>query len=156
VLEPLQYCNHLDQRRTHGKHYRLATCAWERIKWQQPELSADFERGFKDGFADYLDFGGIGEPPPLPPRTYWKNRYQSPAGYAAVEDWFAGFRQGAADAEASGWRNYATVPSSVGISDDMISAGLNQHRDRHIESIPAPAPTSIPIEVLPPVRAHEK
>ena len=60
-----------------------------------------------------VDFGGCGEPPPVPPRRYWKNAYQTPQGHQAIQDWFAGFRNGASDAEASGWRHFATVPSSV-------------------------------------------
>jgi hypothetical protein len=151
VLEPIQYCNKLDRWRTHSRHYRLATFVWEEFACQHSGLSADFERGFKDGFTDYLDFGGTGEPPPLPPRMYWKDDYQSLAGHVAIEDWFAGFRQGAAEAQASGWRDFATVPSSVGAPAEIALAFPNRNRDDQVESNSTPGSNTIPIEELPPV-----
>jgi hypothetical protein len=75
--------------------------------------SPDYAMGFKDGFADYLYAGGTGEPPPLPPRYYWKMRYETPDGHQAMEDWFAGFRHGAGVARASGYREWVTIASSV-------------------------------------------
>jgi hypothetical protein len=68
-------------------------------------------RGFRDGFIDYLRGGGSGTPPPLPPRHYWGLKFQSPAGHQAIEDWYAGYREGAAAAQASGRREFAIVPT---------------------------------------------
>ena len=74
--------------------------------------SQDYADGFEDGYVDYLFAGGNGQPPPLPPRKYWGRRYQSEWGRRAALDWFAGFRDGAADAKSSGYRELVTVPSS--------------------------------------------
>lgn len=122
-------------------------------------FSADYERGYKDGFTDYLDFGGCGEPPPVPPRRYWKNAYQTPEGHQAIQDWFAGFRNGVSDAEASGWRHFATVPSSVVPGVDvqsplgiaMANAPPEGPSGPEPESIPIPLPKLGPVdELLPP------
>src|SRR5262249_39466700 len=75
--------------------------------------SPDFQQGFLCGFADYLYAGGTGNPPPLPPRGYWKSEYETPEGRQAVQDWFEGFRTGAARARASGYRELVTVPISA-------------------------------------------
>jgi hypothetical protein len=48
--------------------------------------------------------------PPVPPERYRRKRYMTPEGCAAVEDWFAGFRHGAATAMASGLRNLVVIP----------------------------------------------
>jgi len=115
LIEPIQYCltpnNILEIRRNH----KLAGEAWEGIAKAEPELthSADYADGFKAGYADYLYAGGTGEPPPQPPRTYWRIHYETPEGHQAIEDWFAGFRHGASMAQQSGHRQYATIPSSV-------------------------------------------
>jgi len=99
----------------HARNRRIARQAWDEFcgaHGGQP-FSDDYADGFQQGFADYLYAGGNGEPPPLPPRQYWKARYQTPEGYQAMEDWFAGFRSGAAAAQQSGYRQYVTLPSSL-------------------------------------------
>ena len=75
--------------------------------------SVDYRRGFVDGFADYLYAGGSGEPPVVPPWRYRKASYETPEGYAAIEDWFAGFRHGANVALASGLRNLVVLPVAL-------------------------------------------
>ncbi|HVA49268.1 MAG TPA: hypothetical protein VNH11_23085 [Pirellulales bacterium] len=121
LVEPLQYCDYFNAHRAHSRHCRLAKETWSRIqqKKSMKRFSADYARGFRDGFTDFLDAGGPGQPPPLPPRRYWNDRYASPQGRQAVQDWFAGFRHGAAMARASGAREYAMVPLSTPV------AGIN-------------------------------
>jgi hypothetical protein len=100
-------CEHLRDR-------RWAANAWNDFCRCNPDaaLSGDFAAGFEAGFADFLFAGGTGEPPPLPPERYRKLRYQTPEGYRAKEDWFAGFRAGAAAAHDGGYRQWITGPSS--------------------------------------------
>jgi hypothetical protein len=74
--------------------------------------SQDYAVGFKQGLADYVERGGSGDAPPVPPPHYWKTRFQTPQGYHAMEDWFAGFRHGAAVAREGGYRNFIVIPSS--------------------------------------------
>src|SRR5262249_24203989 len=70
---------------------------WADEAWQRTGMmdglgrsSGDYANGFEDGFAEYLYRGGDGEPPLLPPPHYRHLRNQSPEGYQAAQDWFAG------------------------------------------------------------------
>jgi hypothetical protein len=91
---------------------RLANETWQNILSQAPpcRYSLDYEAGFKAGFIDFVDAGGTGEPPPLPPKRYQRLRFQTPQGWKAAEDWFAGFRHGAAVAKESGYRLLVAMP----------------------------------------------
>jgi hypothetical protein len=96
----------------------MAAEAWNDYRDAHSDIpySTDFADGFRDGFADYLYAGGNGEPPLLPPPCYRSIHYQTAQGFQAKEDWFAGFRQGAAIAQAGGYRQWITGPSSLGSS----------------------------------------
>ncbi len=115
VIEPVHYCLTADNILETRRNYKLAEYACESITKSEPDhtYSADYVDGFKDGFADYLYAGGTGEPPPLPPRHYWKIDYETPEGHQAIVDWFAGFRHGAVVAQESGYRQWVTIPSSL-------------------------------------------
>lgn len=117
-VEPWQYCDYFDAHRAHSRHCRLAKDAWSTIRQKKSmkRVSHDYAEGFREGFTDFLDAGGTGQPPPLPPRRYWNDRYASPRGRQAVQDWFAGFRYGAAMARASGAREFAMVPLSTPVA----------------------------------------
>jgi hypothetical protein len=96
-----------------NKH--MADAAWSEFAKGDPEhvYSAHFARGFKDGYADYLYAGGTGDPPVAPPWRYRKVGYETPQGVQAIEDWFAGFRQGAYAAYANGYRQFVVLPMAV-------------------------------------------
>jgi hypothetical protein len=61
-----------------------------------------------------LFLGGAGNPPPVPPRRYWKRKFETPEGHLAIGQWYDGFAHGASAAQASGLRQLVTVPSSLG------------------------------------------
>ncbi len=69
-------------------------------------------RGFKAGFAAHL-FDGSTAPPPVPPAHYRHFSYQTPDGYLAIEQWFAGYRHGVDAAVATGYRRFVTGPSAL-------------------------------------------
>jgi hypothetical protein len=89
--------------------------AWRAAQVECPDqaFSRDYGCGFKAGFRDYLDAGGSGEPPAVPPFRYRLSGYDSPAGHQAIEDWYAGFRHGSAAARDSGLRALNVVPLSA-------------------------------------------
>jgi hypothetical protein len=100
----------------------LAT-AWAKDAWQKvwaewhreaPDrpYPHDFAKGFVEGYVDYIDAGGNGEPPRAAPFRYRLVPYKNPAGVQAAQEWFAGFRYGASVAEASGLREVILVPLS--------------------------------------------
>jgi hypothetical protein len=93
------------------RNRRLAQEAWEEVCQREGDaFSPDFAQGYRDGFIDYLNFGGKGDVPPRPPHYYWSPQYETPPGRQAVEDWYAGFRRGAGDAIASGMRETIILP----------------------------------------------
>ena len=73
-------------------------------------LSKAYHNGFVEGFVDYVQAGGTGEPPYLPPFRYRLTPFRSPDGTSLIEEWYAGFRQGAAAAKESGLREFSYVP----------------------------------------------
>ena len=102
----------------------LADQTWAQWQSCHPEHadSEAFSEGFRAGFADFLYAGGTGEPPTLPPQKYWKIGYESPEGHQAMEEWFAGFRTGAAEARRSGARQWIVLPSSTGAAPAVTIA----------------------------------
>jgi hypothetical protein len=100
----------------HKQAAALAEQAWAQVQSHEPghAYSEDYAAGFEAGFTDFVYAGGSGEPPAVPPRRYWKSRYESPEGRQAAEDWFAGFRHGAGVAREGGYRKWLTLPSSLG------------------------------------------
>jgi hypothetical protein len=126
------------------RYRRWAAEAWVRTQSDGPgPFSPAYACGFKEGFVDYLDAGGSGEPPPLPPRKYWSAGYETAAGQAAIRDWFAGFRHGAAVAGQSGARRCTTVPSST-----MVAYASG--RFPPAQGAPTFTPTPGPAESIPP------
>lgn len=113
VAEPLEWDRYSDGIARHWRDKSLAEDAWDEIcKRDGDTYSRHYKRGFFDGFTDFLNLGGTGDPPPLPPRNYWRIYYQNPEGHEAIQDWFEGFRHGASIARASGVRDYVTIPLS--------------------------------------------
>jgi hypothetical protein len=96
------------------RDHLVASAAWQEVAKADPQhvYSAPYAQGFKDGYRDFIEEGGTGQPPPVPPSCYWDLRYQTPLGHAAIEDWYAGFRHGVAVAHESGNRRWVIVPSS--------------------------------------------
>lgn len=87
--------------------------AWDRVCGESSGAvySKHHARGFEEGFASYLYRGGSGEPPSVPPFEYRGIHGQTPEGYQASLDWFAGYRHGSAVAREGGYRDLITGPS---------------------------------------------
>jgi hypothetical protein len=105
----------VEDRAEQRRNAQWASQAWNAECQAHPgwTWSEDHACGFRDGFEEYLWHGGNGEPPPLPPVKYRAVQYQTPQGYQAIEEWFAGYRHGAAVAHQGGYRNLVTGPSSL-------------------------------------------
>jgi hypothetical protein len=93
------------------RYHKMANAAWDAVGHAPPQGhdSQDYADGWKEGFAEYLKAGGSVVPPP--PR-YWTVHYQTPEGHRAMTDWLAGYRDGAAAADASGYRAWVILPTS--------------------------------------------
>ncbi len=147
IIEPGEYCLRVESRAERKRDDALALVAWNEHLASCPdsEFTESFERGFKEGFADYLYAGGSGNPPPVPPRCYWGPKYETPEGHMAVEDWFAGFRLGSALAVSSGYRNLVTIPASTGLQSRNARATNPPDSKTGIDDL-LPAPREVPFD----------
>jgi len=130
--------------------------AWKEEKTKacpEANYSHDYAHGFKDGYADFLDYGGSGLPPATLPILYRTTCYQTPEGHRAIEDYYAGFAHGAASARASGLRNLKVVPGNgVGLPPTrqelyVPPPGVRDGGATNGENLPPP---TMPAEVPPP------
>ncbi|QVL31162.1 hypothetical protein KIH39_20275 [Telmatocola sphagniphila] len=125
-------------------------------------FSRYFEDGFLDGYVDYLDNGGTGEPPAMPPQRYRKNKFMTPEGYSAIEDYFAGFRLGSRIAIASGIRDTLVVPILIplgnvpGNSSRSVSQGVYNSAGASSPVTPPSVPALGGIETLPAPKAVDE
>jgi len=121
--------------------------------------SDPYHDGFVDGFLDYVEAGGTGEPPYLPPFRYRLTRYRTSAdGEAVTEAWYAGFRDGSGAARVSGLRelNYVplpgpAVPADARVVEPMVvvtpapSSGRSPWETPGSVAAPRPEPTPQPL-----------
>jgi hypothetical protein len=151
----------LEEHREKARNRRWAEEAWQQVAcashgfMNQVGHSEDYAHGFKDGFAEYLYRGGDGEPPLVAPLRYRDSRYQNEQGYHAVQDWFAGYRHGAAMARDSGARKWITGPSSLQAELD----GAHVHEEPPLVDRPAPeklTPIPLPQPQVAPKAAAEQ
>jgi len=113
VIHPLQWNRYSDAIGRHLRDKSLAEEAWDEVCSRDGDVySRHYRRGFFDGFNDYLDKGGTGDPPVAPPRGYWRVYFQNAEGHQAIQDWFDGFRHGSSIAQASGVRDFVVIPLS--------------------------------------------
>jgi hypothetical protein len=137
-------CHHtaecLDEHVLMNRNKRLAREAWSRVA-VSGAFSTYYEEGFLHGFVDYMEAGGNGQPPVVPPWQYRRPWFQTPEGYAAIQDWYAGFSSGAATAQASGLRGPGFGNVAVGMPASIHFA--------EVPTIPAPMPLEKPKPVVP-------
>jgi hypothetical protein len=143
IVEPHEYCLNMQNRTEKKRYLALADQALGQylVTCSGAPISEHFAHGFKEGFADYLYAGGTGAPPAVPPRCYWSAKYDNAEGRQAIEDWFAGFRRGAAMARSSGFRERITVPASTTLLNRRIfESGTAELEipDEYIGPLPQP------------------
>ena len=152
-IEPKQYSSRRD-----AKYSRELYSQWADEEWykrfgacSETIVSSDYAYGFHDGFVDYVYAGGSGEPPPVPPRTYWNVSFRNAEGRERVNQWFEGYREGALVAREGGYREMATVQSFGSVGErydrlevprrgmDYIEASGAAELAPSVESLPAPS-----------------
>ncbi len=146
VNEPVEY---LDQQKLRSDLRQEAKKLVRDLKRQEgrENIGEDFEDGFIDGYADYMEHGGAVIPPAIPPNKYRRSRFLNPAGHARIQEYFAGFHQGATAAACTGERQYLTVPVLV---TDAAPEGPVNVRRRPPGDCPTPdGRPAPPTEVLP-------
>ena len=135
----------IEQHREIARNKEWAEQAWgaECARPGADHSSADYADGFKAGFAEYLYRGGDGQPPLVAPLRYRRVEYQTSEGYQAIQDWFAGYRRGAAVARDSGARRWITGPSSLA-GNPHPASGPSPEPEPPTESLPQPKPLPKP------------
>jgi hypothetical protein len=157
VIQPHQFCNYWEERREQHRYRAMARRELQREQatacvrldeYGGQPYSVHQQRGFEDGFVDYLVYGGSGNPPSLPPRRYWRMKYQNQQGYQAVQDWYQGFEHGVQVAQATGYRDFITVQTR----DALVSTKLPVYpgQSSYIESVESIEPYSDAPEDQPP------
>ena len=140
----------------HCTYEKLARASWQTVQTEHPDaFPSAYADGFKDGFVDYLQYGGSGQPPYMLPKRFWGPHYRTAAGYQAIEQWFAGFRHGAAAAQQSGYRQWATLPSAQATAPPPQLPAATVYPAPGMaapleNSAPAPLPSLPPPRVVPP------
>lgn len=133
---------------------RLAHLAWRNIcKEDRKSYSAAYVKGFEDGFVDFVDANGNGEPPAIAPPHLRRQLLHSEAGQAEIENWFAGFRHGVQVARASGLREKYVMPIALPAKppQDPVPARVIVPTNA---SLPAKtAPRTLPVQYIVPVPA---
>ncbi|NLX97022.1 MAG: hypothetical protein GXY83_12680 [Rhodopirellula sp.] len=150
IVEPAVYCRSKDDHRARSRYYQMADEAWGQFTGIHAgsTFSDHFGAGFKDGYSEYLYAGGNGSPPPVPPRRYWRDDWQTPEGHESIEHWYEGYRTGAAIAMSLGRRDVAVVPAST----SNVCRALPPPGVVHPEIIPSGSPSDVPV-VEPEMRA---
>jgi hypothetical protein len=135
---------------------RAAEEAWNEEQCKagpEANYSTDYAHGFKAGYADFLDYGGTGLPPAMPPFRYRLTCYQTPEGHKAIEDYDAGFAHGSSAARASGLRILKVLPSTGdGLpppDTDLYQVPPGAMPGAGTSVLPPPS-TALPTEVTPP------
>lgn len=115
IVEPFHFCKEMNELIECNRNHELAHQAWIEEAQAHPgqEFSCDYEKGFVAGYSDYLLAGGPGNPPPVPPRMYWRAEYESPVGHQLIQDWYAGFRHGVRVAQESNYRQFVVIPTTA-------------------------------------------
>ena len=126
-------------------HYNWTQCYRADAAWRDSfgvwntQFSRDYQEGWKAGHAD-ISQGNCHEPPPVPPKKYWAAAYQSESGRCCIDEWYNGWRDGAAASLACGngdWHNIVAAPT--------VPPGANSSTGfSHATNTANPGPAEIP------------
>ncbi|HVL13151.1 MAG TPA: hypothetical protein VM529_11335 [Gemmata sp.] len=125
-----------------------ARAAWREVRADYPRraFTAEFRDGFLDGYVDYLDRGGNGSLPAVPPEKYTRHKkYFTEEGQCLVKDYFLGFKYGQEIAIATGKRQFLTVP--VLLPQEPPNPPAFTIDPAAIHRLPPPAPVPAPPHV---------
>jgi len=132
---------------------KQANAAWKEVRSQYPRraFTSEFHEGFTDGYVDYLDRGGNGSIPAVPPVKYTRHKkYFTENGQCLVKDYFLGFKYGQDIAIATGKRQFLTVPVLLPVEDDGPPAfKIQPPAGSGGDALPAPKPVQMPVPIPP-------
>jgi hypothetical protein len=154
IREPSKYSTNSDRIHSLESYRQWAEQEWRIASADCPNTfgkQADYAGGFVSGFVDFVRLGGVGEPPPVPPREYWEIAARAGNGKQRVEQWFDGYRHGARVAFDGGYRELATLQNSLTAgayadswSPAMEAETLPASSDGVLEELPLPNDVASP------------
>jgi hypothetical protein len=118
LRDQLAYNDPVDEFMLGWRNYVWAKKAWANYRSCHRDIKylEDFGRGYRAGYVDVAS-GGDGCTPIMAPRRYWSWKYQTPEGQCKVQQWFAAFALGAAQAEKDGVNSWSQIQTSVDIEE---------------------------------------
>ena len=142
---------------------KQARDAWQQVQCDYPrrDFTPEFRDGFLDGFVDYLDRGGNGSLPAVPPAKYTRQKkYFTEDGQCRIKNYFLGFKYGQEIAIATGKRQFYTVPVLLpqqAVCPAAVTGQSNSLNGCIVTVIPSesgttpthPEPPPVPNSVLP-------
>jgi len=137
--------------------------AWQQVRAEYPRraFTAEFRDGFLDGYVDYLDRGGNGSLPAVPPAKYIRQKkYFTEEGHCLLKDYFLGFKYGQEIAIATGKRQFLTVPvllpqEPTGPPAFQVAASPPPTASAPPRQAELPRPRPIPKSDAPPTKTTE-
>ena len=118
-----EYDRCVDDHKNEHDISNLAARTWLEVvgtRRQGAVFSEDYHAGFIEGFSYFVLRGGDGEPPPVPPQSYWTESFRSPQGYARIQDWFSGYRHGTHVAQEGHFRDREMLELSRPLQEDPV------------------------------------
>lgn len=120
-----------------------------------PHFNSDYKCGFSQGYYDY-SMNRKCKPPTIPPKEYWKAKYENPRGQQQIEAWYRGYEMGMLASEqdcGNCWHRLhphglltfdsplAYPTNSTPMSDEQLDMPHPSNgRQTDSERIPAPIP----------------
>ena len=108
--------------------------------------ACDYKDGWQEGYYSVAT-GGCGKLPPVPPKRYWKAKYQTPCGRDQVATWYRGFQEGVVVAQATCVRSWNPVPTSCNAAlptQPCQQCAGPYHEPPTIHAVQDPAPQTAP------------
>jgi hypothetical protein len=123
------------------RNHCLAQSAWGEWSWCYDDLNEPFHFacGFKAGYRNILE-GGNGCQPTLPPKCYWKPKYQSPDGRCKINAWFDGYSHGALAAQQDGYGSLQEIPMSPTARMNLESRFAPPQQNPYVNAHGSPGP----------------
>ena len=113
LLVMLSGCANIQEMQSRHWTKRLAAKAYKADPGtpRKGPVARDFERGWREGYYDVAR-GSDGQPPLLPPQSYWTFKYQNCEGAQKIASWYEGYLLGANAAHEDGIGQFNVIPTS--------------------------------------------
>jgi|GEM_PF-1629043 len=132
VVGKVFYHKHVDKIVTKGTAKKCANRDLKEFDEVGGELTKDFRDGYQQAYVD-LALGRPACVPAVPPQKYWHAWHRSCAGREAVDQWYAGYRNGLDNGLNSGVSKFNRI---VGNSDSccVSAAYISPYADSNVPS----------------------